>query len=157
MDRRLTLLVALGLAASGCHRKTHHETTAELTRVSAVARDDAGKPVAVDVEVSYRECPGTQTEVVRGGPDFAACIGKHRVGEALGVAIDHEWSSEGFYTWKIRRIGDCERTVDPDDQASYAMVRECSDWVVNGRSIGFQCRYTPEDKLIAACPWFRRR
>jgi hypothetical protein len=145
------------VGTSGCHRKSKHEATVEIVRMAAVRKDDSGKPVTVDVEIAYRECPGTQFEIVRGGGEFAACVSKHKVGDRVPVSIDHEWSSEGHYRWTVRSIGGCARVRDPDDEASYAMVRECDDWNVNGARVGFQCRYVPEKKLIDKCPWFRRR
>ena len=80
-----------------------------------------------------------------------------RDGDKVTVAIDHEWVPEGHYRWTVRRVGDCERVRDPSDEASYAMVRECDDLVVNGTRVGFQCKYLPEKKLVEKCPWFRRR
>lgn len=158
MSRGLILFALLAaVTTTACRRTTHHETGVQVTRVATVRRDDAGKPVTVDVEVAFHQCPGTQTEVVRGGPELASCIAKYKIGDEVKAEIDHEWSPAGYYTWKIRRLGECERKVDPDDEASYAMVRECEDWVVNGQKAGFSCRYVPEKKLIDACPWFRRR
>lgn len=158
MRRGLVLTIGVVLVVTGCrHQTSHYETNVEVTRIAKVRRDDAGKPMVVDVEVKFVDCPGDQVEVVRGGPEFAACIDEHRVGDKLKVSIDHVWSSEGYYTSKIVKLGDCARAVDPDDEASYAMVRECDDWKVNGQKVGFECRYVPEKKLIKACPWFRRR
>lgn len=148
--------MVLGLVAA-CHRSKSYEATVEVTRIAAVRKDEAGAPLTLDLEISYSECPGTQMEVVRGGPEFAACVGKFKVGDKLKVAIDHQWAAEGHYKWVVRRIGDCTRVPDPNDEASYAMVRECDDWTVNGTRVGFQCKYVPEQKLVDKCPWFRRR
>jgi hypothetical protein len=143
--------------ACGCHRPKHYDANVEVTRIAPVRKDEMGRALTLDLEVSYFECPGTQIEVLRGDAAFAACVGKYKVGEKLPVGIDHEWSSEGYYRWSVRRIGDCPRVPDPNDEASYAMVRECDDWLVNGQRVGFQCRYIPEQKLVDKCPWFRRR
>jgi hypothetical protein len=148
--------IALALVTA-CHRAKHYESSVEVTRIAAVRKDDAGKPLTLDFEVSYVECPGTQMEVIRGGAEFAACVGKYKVGEKVKLGIDHEWAAEGHYKWTVRTVGDCVRVPDPNDEASYAMVRECDDWNVNGTRVGFQCRYIPEQKLVDKCPWFRRR
>ena len=60
------------------------------------------------------------------------------------------------FPWPIM-LAQCKRVIDPNDEASYAMIRECDDWNVNGQKVGFQCKYAPEKKLIEKCPWFRRR
>ncbi len=150
-------LVVFALVVSACHRTTNHETNVEVTRIHSTRTDERGKPLTVDFEFSYAECPGTQTEVIRGDAKFAECTAKYKVGDKVKVAIEHKWGSEGVYKWTVKKVGDCERVVDPADEASFAMVRECSDWEVNGTRVGFQCKYQPEKKLIEKCPWFRRR
>jgi hypothetical protein len=153
----LAVVMAVMPVVTGCRRPKHYETDVEVTRVSAVRKDDAGNTQTLDVEMSYLECPGSQVEIVRGGAAFAACAAKYKIGDRLRVSIDHESSPEGYYRWTIRKLGDCVRPADPNDEASYAMVRECDDWVVNGTRVGFQCKYVPDDKLVEKCPWFRRR
>lgn len=155
---RALALGAIAVASTAaCHRPKHYDTDVEVTRVSVVRKDDAGKPLTLDLEVAYSECPGNQIEVIRGGPDFAACAGKYKVGDKVRIGIDHEWGSEGHYKWTVRKVGDCTRVADPNDEASYAMVRECDDWTVNGSKVGFQCKYVPEQNLVDKCPWFKRR
>lgn len=154
----LAMVIVIVTGASACHRrKQHYETTVEVTRVSAVRSDDANKPLTLDVEVSYSECPGAELEVVRGGADFAACASKYKVGDKVKLGIDHEASEEGNYKWTIRKVGDCTRTPDPNDEAPYAMVRECDDRSVNGSRVGFQCKQIPDKALVDKCPWFKRR
>jgi hypothetical protein len=157
VSRVASFAVALAaLLASGCHRTTHHEANVEVTRVSAVRKDEAGKVLTQDFEFSYVECPGTQIEVIRGDAEFAACTSKYAVGSKVPVAIEHKWAPEGVYKWTVTRVGDCARLPDPNDEASFAMVRECDDWKVNETRVGFQCKYAPEQKLLDKCPWFRR-
>lgn len=155
--RLVATLAACALLVVACHRPKRYEANVEVTRIAAVRKDDAGRPLTLDVEISYAECPGSQNEVVRGGAEFAACVAKYKVGDKVRIAIDHEWVPEGHYKWTIRQVGECARVADPSDDASYAMVRECDDWVVNGSRVGFQCRYVPEKALVDKCPWFRRR
>ena len=161
MSRRLVTIasatIVFALAASGCHRSKSYEANVEVTRISPLRKDEQGTVLTQDFEFAYVECPGSQVEVVRGDTKFAACTGKYKVGEKVKVAIDHKWSDDGTYKWNVTKIGDCERVQDPNDEASFAMVRECEDWSVNGSKVGFQCKYTPEKKLIDKCPWFRRR
>lgn len=155
--RRILVSALLVALLVSCRRSKRYEAHVEITRIVAVRKDDAGKPLTVDFEVSYLECPGTQIEVLRGDAAFAACVGKYKVGDKVKVAIEHEWSQEGRYTWTVRNVGDCERVPDPEDEASFAMVRECSDGEVNGERVGLECKYVPEQKLLDKCPWFRRR
>lgn len=154
--RRLLVcsLVVVGLVA--CHRPKHYDATVEVSRIATVRKDDAGKPATIDFEYSFLECPGTQIEVIRGDAAFAACVSKYKVGDKVPLGIDHEWDDEGHWTWVVRRVGDCPRVPDANDEASFALVRECEDWTVNGTRVGFQCRYVPEKKLVDKCPWFRR-
>lgn len=144
-------------ASVGCHRSKSYEANVEVTRVAPIRKDEKGTVLTQDFEFSYVECPGTQIEVIRGGEKFAACTSKYKVGDKVKIAINHAWSDEGLYKWTVTKVGDCERVVDPADEASFAMVRECDDSSVNGQPVGFQCKYTPEKKLIDKCPWFRRR
>lgn len=161
MSRRLVCLAsattAFALVASGCHRSKTYEANVEVTRISPIRKDEKGVVLTQDFEFSYVECPGTQIEVVRGDAKFAACTSKFKVGEKVKIAIDHKWSEEGNYKWQVTKVGDCDLVKDPNDEASYALVRECDDWSVNGTKVGFQCKYTPEKKLVDKCPWFRRR
>lgn len=147
----------MAVLAAGCHRSKRYETKAEVTRIQAVRKDPAGKPLKLDVEVSYSECPGSQSEVIRGGPDFAACASKYAVGQSVRLTIDHTWDPEGHYSWTVSKLGDCARVPEPSDDGSYAVVRECYDRSVDGTRVGFQCRHIPDKKLIDACPWFKRR
>ena len=154
---RAAIGVALaGLIVAGCHRSKHYETDVEVSRMAVVRKDEAGKPMTLDFEFSYVDCPGAQIEVIRGDAAFATCIGKYKVGQKLRAVIDHTWNVGGHYEPVVRRVGECARVPDPDDEASFAMVRECEDWVVNGQRVGFQCNYSPQKALLTKCPWFAR-
>ena len=154
---RVAVLCVSSFTLVACHRSKQYESTVEVTRVQSVRKDENGVPITLDFEMTYVDCPGTQTEVVRGDAAFAACVTKYKVGDKVKVAISHDWAPEGLYKWTIRKIGDCERIPDANDEASYALVRECDDWVVNGSKVGFQCKYLPDKQLVDKCPWFRRR
>lgn len=158
MRRRAPLLalVLAALLAAACHRSRTYDANVEITRVTPVRKDPSGTVLTLDFEYSFSECPGTQVEVIRGDAAFAACVAKYKVGDKVPLAIEHQWANEGHYEWVVRKVGDCPRVPDPDDEASFAMVRECEDWNVNGSRVGFQCQYVPEKKLLAKCPWFRK-
>ncbi len=157
MGRRATVIaLVLATLTAACHRSKSYDTNVEVTRVTPVRKDPAGKVLTLDFEYSFAECPGTQIEVIRGDEAFAACAAKYKVGDKVPLAIEHQWAQEGHYEWVVRKVGDCPRVPDPDDEASFAMVRECEDWNVNGTRVGFQCQYVPEKKLLAKCPWFRK-
>jgi hypothetical protein len=154
MKMRGALLI---LIVAGCHRPRTYETEATVERVSAVRKDESGRTVTVDFELSYSGCPGKQIEVVRSDATFAICVSKYSVGAKVPVKVEHFWSEAGHYTWAVRRVGDCARVVDPSDEASYALVRECQDFNVNGARVGFECSFEPKKELLQRCPWFRRR
>ncbi|MBX3206155.1 MAG: hypothetical protein KF764_13880 [Labilithrix sp.] len=151
------LACAAALPLLGCHRSKEYEATVEVTRLSAARKDELGKATSTDVEVSYVDCPGTQTEVVRGGKEFSACVEKLKIGDKVKVKLDYHWDAEGHYTFDVLEIGGCARTPDPNDEASFKIIRECSDWSVNGAAVGFQCNYEDKSELTKACPWFKRR
>jgi hypothetical protein len=148
--------IALSTVTLSCHRSKSYESEVEVTRISVVRKDEAGKPATTDFEFSYTACPGTQIETVRGDAKFAQCVARYSVGQKIKLKLEHHWSDEGHYVWTVHKVGDCDRTVDPADEASFAMLRECEDWEVNGARVGFQCSLKAERKLVDKCPWFRR-
>jgi hypothetical protein len=155
--RAVVPMLVLAVTATSCHRSRTYDARATVTRVSPVRKDETGKTLTLDFEISYDECPGTQTEVMRGDAAFAACVSKYAVGTKVPLRIDHAWTAEDRYGWTVKRVGDCDRAVDPSDEASYALVRDCRDWTVNETRVGFQCEYNPGAELLKKCPWFRRR
>ena len=156
-------VVVLGLVGAvwplaGCHRSKTYETSVEVTRIGSLRRDEQGNPITMDVEISYLACPGTQVEVIRGGKDFASCLAeKVKTGDKIKVKLEHHWSPEGHYDFHVFEVAGCSRPPDPNDEASYKVVRECADWKENGARVGFQCSYTNNADLEKACPWFERR
>lgn len=155
-----SMMVGLALVASvtslSCHRSKSYDAEVEVSRISVVRKDDSGKPATTDFEFSYVNCPGTQVETVRGDGKFSACVARYSVGQKVKVQLVHQWSDEGHYVSVVQKVGDCDRTVDPNDEASFTLLRECEDWEVNGARVGFQCSMKPEKGLLAKCPWFRR-
>ncbi len=149
-------LVALSLVATGCKKKKDFETNVKLTRLQVVKRDEKGSPLTMDVEVTYVDCPGTQIEILRSGPEFASCMQKYKLDDQVGVRIKRVKDPEGFWDWDVLQVGDCTRVPDPHDEASYKMVRECSDWQVNKVSVGFECDYSDQKVLKKKCPWFSK-
>ncbi|MBX3201034.1 MAG: hypothetical protein KF894_23035 [Labilithrix sp.] len=151
------LAASCALPLAGCHRSQEYEATVEVTRLSAARKDETGRTTSADVELNYVDCPGTQTDVVRGGSEFSACVGKLKVGDRVKVKLEHRWDAAGHYTFDVLDIAGCPRVPDPNDEASFKIIRECSDWRVNGAAVGFQCNYEDKADLTKACPWFRKR
>jgi hypothetical protein len=149
-----TGLVALAIA--GCHKPKRFEADVQLTRWSPVRRDETGTVLTSDLEVSFVECPGDQIEVIRGGRDFSACVAKLKIGDKVHVKLDYHWDDDGFWDHDIIEVQGCTRPVDPNDEASFKMIRECSDWNVNGTRVGFQCNYANKPDLNKKCPWFKK-
>lgn len=152
----VALVVVAVLPVAGCHPSKKYEATVEITRVNVVRKDETGQPLTSDLEFSFIDCPGEQTEVIRGGKDFSACIGKLKVGDKAKVKVEQHWDPEGFYDYDVREVEGCPRPPDPNDEASYKIVRECNDWNVNGAKVGFQCNYVGKKDLAKKCPWFER-
>ncbi|MBX3189799.1 MAG: hypothetical protein KF819_22430 [Labilithrix sp.] len=147
-------LVAAALPLVACHKPHKYETRVELTRLSVARKDDQGKPLATDVEFTYVECPGSQSEVVRGGKEFSECLAKHKIGDKLKVRLEHKRDPEGFFGYEVLEMEGCARPADPDDDASFKTVRDCADWTVNGAPVGFECSYGEKKELVKKCPWF---
>lgn len=151
----VTLVVA-SLPLIGCHRTKTYEANVQVTRVHATRKDEAGNPLTTDLEFTFVECPGTQVEVVRGGKEFSDCVKKLNAGDKVKVKLVHKWDAEGFYDHDVVQVNECKRPPDPNDEASYKMVRDCSDWNVNGARVGFQCNYADKKDLNKKCPWFSK-
>lgn len=159
--KRSSLVVVLGaglvgLVSSGCHKSHTYESEVEMTRFMVVRKDEAGKPMTADAEFSYVNCPGTQMETIRGDAAFSACVARYSVGQKVKLKLEHHWSDEGHYVWTVHKVGDCDRVVDPNDEASSAFIRDCEDFKVNGAKVGFSCDLKAEKALIDKCPWFRK-
>jgi hypothetical protein len=136
-----------------------YETNVEITRKDIVVYDADKKPMVIDLEINYRDCPGNQVEVIRGGKEFANCINSigRSVGERIHIDIKWEWNDSGYYKWTVVKVGSCERIIDPLDEVSFDLVEECEDYFVYGNQIGFVCKKIPTDVLINSCPWFRKK
>lgn len=156
--RRTTLFLGIlsmgGLGA--CHRAKAYDTRVEIARVTTAISDQNGRALTTDVELSYPDCPGNQVEVIRGGEAFSSCVSKLATGTKVPARVEHRWDPDGHYRWDVLQIADCKRPPDPNDDESFATVRECEDWKVNGVTVGFQCRLSPKKELLDKCPWFAR-
>lgn len=155
----LVVLLCAGLVggvSTGCHKSHQYEPEVEITGLRVVRKDDAGKALTTDAEISYFSCPGTQIETMRGDAAFSACIARYTVGQKVKVKLEHHWHEDGHYVWTVHKVGDCERNIDPSDEASHAFIRDCEDWKVLGANVGFNCDLKAEKALIDKCPWFRR-
>lgn len=143
----------------GCrHSPKEYESKVTINRIEVVMKNGDGKPAAMDVEINYADCPGDQIEIVRGGKDFAECIlGKYKPEDRVQAKVYWYWDSRGFYKWEVRKLGECERIIDPEDEVSYEIVEECEDYIVYGNKVGFRCKRVATSELIQTCPWFRRK
>ena len=157
IGRAWTIAVALATAAGCTSGPTWYESNVELVRYDVVRRDPEGKPITADVEISYEACPGYQHEVLRGNSEFATCMASHKIGSRIPVKILWSYGAQGYYQWDVHELGGCKRPPDPDDEASFSIVRDCEEWKVHNAVVGFRCKYLGKEKLNAACPWFRRR
>lgn len=141
-----------------CKENKDFVSNVEIVRIEKVKWEKDGKAIISDIEISYKDCPGRQFEIIRGGKEFSECIySKYKVGNFVDVDINWKWDSFGYYKWSVKKIGDCDRIFDPLDEVSYDLVEECEDYVIYGQNVGFTCRRIPTSNLIAKCPWFRKK
>lgn len=157
--RLAALAFGLALAVAGCARSKRYYSRVEVLRVDARRMErGTGQARMLDLELRYIDCPGRQTEVIRGGREFARCFsGRHRVGARVAVEIDHHPTRDGEWEWDVVSVGGCARPVDHNDDASFETVQECRDVYAYGLRIGFRCDRVPQRELLRRCPWFRRR
>ncbi len=160
--RLRTIFGAIGLTAivgatAGCtHKDETFQSTARVVRGFNAEVDENGKPIVVDVELEWDPCPGDQFQMVRGGPEFAACVQKYKRGELVQAEVKHYWDTRGFYRWDISKLGDCKHEVEEFAEGSYEKSQECADVVDYGKSVGFRCSRRPFKDLVATCPFLAR-
>lgn len=155
--RAIGTVAVLALASLGaCSKPTRYTSTVEVVQTQTFG--DQVAPAVIDLELVFVDCPGTQRKVIRGDRAFAACARKFAKGDKLPVEIVMTYRPDrGDYRNEIVKVADCERTVDPKDDASYESIQQCKDVVVNGVVTGVHCDRTRDGELIAKCPWFRRK
>jgi hypothetical protein len=153
---RFVVPVLLPLLAGCGKRDSWHETRVEIDRIEVVRKDAQGNARDIDIEFSYPDCPGDQSEIIRGDAAFAACIQKQKQGDTVPVRILRHWDPKGFWDWDIQTMAGCPRPPDPDDEASFDNIEECEETLVNGVNEGFVCNRIPQKALLSKCPWFAR-
>lgn len=156
--KKFTILAFVLLITLSCKKKEQvYQTNLDIKFIKVIKKDKEKKPLVLDVEVTYPDCPGIQIEIIRGNQEFASCmLEKYKVGDKVNGEIRWGWESLGYYKWHIEKVGDCNRWVDPKDEFSYEMIEECDDFIIYGIKEGFLCKRIPTDELIEKCPWFRR-
>ncbi|MCB1141324.1 MAG: hypothetical protein H7A24_14360 [Leptospiraceae bacterium] len=152
------IILGFVLLFSGCKKgPIVYQAEVTLNRMEIVRSDEKKNPLLIDVELLYSTCPGTQIEILRSGRQLAECLlSKRKKGDKVQAEIIWKWNSLGYYNWEVVKIDDCERMIDPNDEATYNMIEECEDMVIYGAVVGFKCDRIPNDKLIDKCPWFKR-
>jgi hypothetical protein len=150
------------LVAACGSEPTTYRANVEVVHVRPIRRDPAtGAVLTVDVEISWFECPGEQRSTFRGDRDFAACIAATsppvEPGMKVPVAVEHARGPGDDFRTQIHELAGCARHPDPQDEASYEVVQDCEDIVVNGVVVGVHCDRTRSADLLEACPWFRVR
>ena len=152
---RATTMLALALATA-CGGSQWYDTEVDIVRTTPVRLDAGGSVVDVDVHLEYSQCPGHQLEVIRGDATFAACMQRYPEGSKVSAHIEHYVTERNMHDWNIHRLGECDRSPDPDDEASFDQVEECEATLVNGVEEGFVCHHLPHAELLRSCPWFAR-
>jgi hypothetical protein len=149
--------LAACLLLGGCGKKERiYESVVQLARYDVAEQDDKGNPTLVDAELEWDPCPGDQFETIRGGPEFAACMAKHKVGEMLPVVVKWSWDERGFFRWDVLKVAECDRPPQEGDVASFEKIQECNEIKSHGVVTGFTCNRKPYAELIKICPWMRR-
>jgi hypothetical protein len=156
------VVMAMGLsgalASSGCSQKPRtFDTNVEIVRIRPINRDpDTNEVRTVDVEVSFADCPGEQRKMIRGDKAFAACIMKHQSKDKVPAKLWYGKVDDEHLGNKIVKLADCDRKPDPKDEASFEVIQDCEDILVNGVSVGVHCDRKPSKELLAKCPWFKK-
>ena len=131
-------------------------TTQELDGIGTGAEDVAHRVHVAQSGASIERILDVQIEIVRGGPAFAECMGKHKVGEMLPAHVRTSWDERGYYRWDITKVAECDRPPMEDDVSSFEKVQECKDVKLHGVQVGFECNRQPYAELIKICPWMKR-
>lgn len=153
----LSVVVLAGVCAGCGHKTEKFESACQVMRKDVVEVNDKGEPEILDVEFEWDPCPGDQFQVVRGGKEFAACMGQYDVGQMVPVWVKHWWDDRGYYTWDIYKVGECKRDIETGVEGSYEKSAECSDSTMYGKTTGFACSRRPFKKLVGICPWTARQ
>jgi hypothetical protein len=147
-----------GTSMSACSKPMKYSATVEVVQAQVFGGDTQAAPSVMDLDLVFTECPGRQRDIIRGDKAFATCARKFKKGDKLSVDLVTTWRPDrGEYRSEIVKVGDCDRVVDPRDEASYEVVQQCTDLVINGVVMGVHCDKTRNAALIARCPWFRRK
>jgi hypothetical protein len=143
---------------SACSSKPQKFTSmVEIVQTQGFGSDPKA-PTVYDLEVIFTDCPGVQRKLLRGDKAFAACAMKLNKGDKVPVEIVLTYRADrSEYRDEIVKVGDCPRVVDPKDDASYGVIQECKDVVINGAVTGVHCDRTRGAALVAKCPWFKRK
>lgn len=156
--KKVVFGAALFLLAACSHKSERYKTNVEVLQTQVFGAERAEAPSIMDLDLLYADCPGRQRNVIRGDKAFATCAQKYKKGDRLEVDVKTDWRADrGEYRSEIVKVGDCERTVDPKDEASYEVVQQCDDLVINGVSMGVHCDRTRNAAVVAKCPWLRRK
>lgn len=154
MGRAVAVMV--GVVVLGCSTTTRYESVCQLIERDVVERDADGNATLVDLELEWDPCPGDQFQAVRGGAEFARCMERYEVGDAVPVTIRHWWDTRGYYRWDLESVGDCAHEIEPDASGSFEKSQECHDVVQHGAVVGFECNRQPFEELVSVCPWMAR-
>lgn len=154
----ISALAVLATASTGCSKPSRHETEVEVLQTELFGEADKAAPALMDLDLLFVECPGGPRKIIRGDTKFATCAKKYKKGDKIPAEILLTWRGDkGSYRSDVVKLGDCERRLDPKDDASYDQVQQCTDVVVNGVVTGVRCDRTRSDELVAKCPWFKRK
>ena len=96
----LGTLTALGFSA--CEKPGQvHEGKAKIVRTYVNRRDEAGKAMVTDVELSLEGCNADLRMVTRGGGAFASCVEKKAAGSLVSVKVRGGRTRDGRRTSEI--------------------------------------------------------
>jgi hypothetical protein len=156
--------LGLILVAAACSdRPKTFDSNVEIIRIRPISRDPKTNQIlTIDVELSYVDCPGEQRRMIRGDKAFAECLYSatgddphHKVGDKVPAKILFHPKPEGGYANDVVKLANCDRKIDPKDEASYEVVQDCEPLIVNGVEVGVHCDRTRNKELLKKCPWFK--
>ena len=153
---RAICLCAAGVWLFGCNPTRRYESVCQLIDREVVETDHDGNPTVIDVELEWDPCPGDQFQAVRGGAEFARCMQRYEIGDAVPVVVRHWWDGRGYYVWDLESVGGCAHEIEPTSEGSFEKSQECHEVLSHGLDVGFECDRQPFAELVSVCPWMAR-
>jgi hypothetical protein len=151
-------VLALVATAPSCHGGPRRfDTRVELVSTRTMGASAGKAPSLIELEMRFVDCPGEVYRVMRGDKALAECAGAMKPGEKVSAVIQMSYDKEREnFRDEVVKLGPCDVTLDPKEEANYETVQVCKDLMATGVAVGVHCDKKREGELIAKCPWLKR-